>query len=200
MYGLRLVREEFLPALIMLVLFTGLCGLAYPLGVTIVASALCPDAAAGSIIAHNGAAVGSVLLGQPFTRPEYFWGRPSATAPMPCNGAASSGSNLSADNPALSDAVAARLQALTAADSTAVLPVPVDLLTASGSGLDPHLTPAAVLLQVPRVARARGLDEARLRAMVLRRVETPWLDAWGASCINVLQLNLALDRDGEERN
>lgn len=185
--------EAWRPALTLFLLFTLLCGLGYPLAVTGAAALLWPHAAAGSIVRSGERATGSELLGQPFTRPEYFRGRPSAMLPEPCNGAASSGSNLSAGNPALAAAVAARLADLRAADSTVALPVPADLVTASGSGLDPHLSLAAMLRQVPRVARARGLDETALRELVQQQAEQPPLRCLGEPYVNVLHVNLLLD-------
>jgi K+-transporting ATPase ATPase C chain len=141
----------------------------------------------------GGRVVGSSLVGQEFTSPRYFRGRPSATSPA-CNGAASSGSNLGPTNPALREAVAARVAALRASDPGNAAPIPVDLVTASGSGLDPHVSPAAALWQVPRVARERGIPEERVRALVEARVEGPVLGVLGAPRVNVLLLNLDLDR------
>lgn len=197
MYLRRMLAEQLTPALILLALFTVICGLAYPLAMTALAATLFPRQAAGSLVEVNGVAVGSELLGQSFSRPEYFWGRPSATIPQPCNGAASSGSNLSPANPALAAAVSARIQKLRAADTAAALPVPADLVTASGSGLDPHLSPAAVLWQLPRVARARGMDEQALRQLVTRCTERALPDCIGEARVNILMLNIALDRGGQ---
>jgi K+-transporting ATPase ATPase C chain len=181
------------PALVLLAAFTALTGLAYPLGVAGVARVLFPRQAGGSVVLAGGAPAGSGLVGQPFSDPRWFWGRPSATSPVPYEGRASGGSNLGPTNPALLDAVKARVAALRAADPGNEAPVPVDLVTASGSGLDPHLSPAGALYQVRRVARARGLPEARVRALVEARVERPFLPLLGPPTVNVLALNLTLD-------
>lgn len=179
-------------SLVLLAAFTALTGLAYPLAVTGAARVLFPRQAGGSVLVRGGAPVGSTLIGQAFSDPRWFWGRPSATAPVPCDGLASGGSNLGPTNPALLDAVRARVAALRAAEPGNGAPVPVELVTASGSGLDPHLSPAGALYQVPRVARARGLPEGRVRALVEARVERP-LAVLGPPHVNVLELNLALD-------
>jgi K+-transporting ATPase ATPase C chain len=184
------------PALVLLAAFTVLLGLAYPAAVAGLARLLFPAEAGGSVVLVAGVPAGSRLVGQPFDDPRWFWGRPSATSPVPYDGRASSGSNLGPTNPALLDAVRARIEALRAADPGDRLPVPVDLVTASGSGLDPHVSPAAALYQVPRVARARGLPEDSLRALVERHVERPALGLLGAPRVNVLALNLALDAPG----
>jgi K+-transporting ATPase ATPase C chain len=180
-------------SLVLLALFTALTGLAYPLAVTGAARALFPRQAGGSVVERGGVPVGSTLIGQPFSDPRWFWGRPSATSPAPYDGRASSGSNVGPTNPALLDAVKARVAALRAADPGNGAPVPVDLVTASGSGLDPHLSPAGALYQVGRVARARGVPEAKVRALVEERVEHPALPLLGPPYVNVLALNLALD-------
>jgi potassium-transporting ATPase KdpC subunit len=179
-------------ALGLFLVLTLLTGVVYPLFVTAVSMALMPSLAAGSVITRDGKAVGSQLLGQPFTDPAYFWGRPSATGPQPYNGAASSGSNLSPTNPALLNSIKGRVQALHDADPGNNAAVPVDLVTASGSGLDPDISPAAALYQVPRVARARGVTEAALRALVLEHTEGRTLGILGEPRVNVLALNLAL--------
>jgi K+-transporting ATPase ATPase C chain len=171
---------------------TLLTGVAYPLLVTAVAAVTMPGRASGSVITHSGKAVGSELLGQPFSDPKYFWSRPSATGPQPYNGAASSGSNLSPTNPALLDAIQARVQALRDADPGNTAPVPVDLVTASGSGLDPHISPAAALYQVPRVARARGMTEEQVRAVVAAHTTGRTFGILGEPRVDVLALNLAL--------
>ncbi len=181
------------PALVLLALLTLFTGVIYPLVITGVAQALFPDKANGSLIVRDGQAVGSELIGQSFDDPAYFWGRLSATGPEPYNAAASSGSNFGPLNPALLDAVQARIDALQATDPANTAPVPVDLVTASASGLDPHISPAAALYQVSRVARARGLDEAAVIALVNDHTEDRWLGVLGEPRVNVLDLNLALD-------
>jgi K+-transporting ATPase ATPase C chain len=177
----------------LLLALTLVTGVAYPLVVTGVASLAMPDRANGSVRVQDGKAVGSTLVGQPFSAPRYFWGRRSATGPQPYNGAASSGSNLSPTNPALLEAIDARVHALRAADPGNAAPVPVDLVTASGSGLDPHISPAAALYQIPRVARERGLAEARVRELVAAHTMPRTFGILGEPRVNVLELNLALD-------
>ncbi|HEY6106320.1 MAG TPA: potassium-transporting ATPase subunit KdpC [Anaeromyxobacteraceae bacterium] len=181
-------------ALVLLVLFLTVTGLLYTGAVTALAQALFPREANGSLVVVEGRAVGSDLIGQPFSDARYFWGRPSATQPVPDDARASTGSNLGPLSPALADAVRARVVALRAADSGNAAPVPVDLVTASGSGLDPHLSPAAALYQVGRVARARGLPPEPVRRLVEAHLERPGLGFLGTPRVNVLQLNLALDR------
>jgi K+-transporting ATPase ATPase C chain len=181
------------PALTLLAAFTLLCGAAYPALVTGIAQLAFPSQANGSPVVAGGRTVGSALVGQAFDEPRYLWGRPSATAPVPYDGRASTGTNQGPLNPALLDAVKARIATLRAADPGNAAPVPVDLVTASGSGLDPHVSPAAALYQVPRIARVRGLAEGDVRALVLRHVEQPLLGLLGAPRVNVLAVNLALD-------
>ena len=181
------------PALSVFAALTLLTGLLYPLLVTGLAQLAFADAANGSVVVHHGVAVGSSLIGQPFQAPGHFWSRPSATSPMPDNGDASSGSNLGPTNPALVDAVRSRVAALRAADPGNTAPVPVDLVTASASGLDPHISVAAALYQVGRVARATGLPAERVRALVDRRTEEPLAGWLGEARVNVLLLNLDLD-------
>jgi K+-transporting ATPase ATPase C chain len=178
---------------VLLALFTLLTGLVYPLAVTGLAQAVFPIQANGSLMAHNDRIVGSALIGQPFDDPRYFWGRPSATAPFPYNAAASSGSNFGPSNPALIAAVQARIAALRAADPGNTLAVPGDLVTASASGLDPHISVAAALYQAPRVARARGLTSEAVAQLVAQQTEGRQLGFLGEPRVNVLKLNLALD-------
>lgn len=186
------------PAIVSFLGLSLLTGLAYPLALTGLARALFPRRAAGSLIRRNGQVIGSAWIGQSFTDPGHFWGRPSATAgpdgkPLPCNGASSGGSNLAPSNPALLKAVRDRVAALRAADPEATGPIPVDLVTASGSGLDPDISPAAAAFQVHRVAKARGLDEATVRALVARHTLEPQWGLLGEARVNVLALNLDLD-------
>jgi K+-transporting ATPase ATPase C chain len=180
------------PAFLTLLVLTLLTGGIYPLVVTAIARVGFAHAAGGSLIERDGVVVGSELIGQPFDDPKYFWGRPSATTP-PCNGGASSGSNLGPTNPALIDAVRTRIEALRASDPERKEPVPVDLVTTSASGLDPHVSPAAALWQVARVAKARGIAAAKVRTLVLDCVEGRDLGLFGEPRVNVLELNLALD-------
>ena len=194
------MRTQLRPALVLLVALTLITGLLYPLGVTGIAQMLFPRQANGSQILLNGQPVGSSLIGQPFDAPKYFWGRPSATSPFPYNAAASSGSNLGPTNDALIKAVQARIDALKAVDPDNLLPLPVDLVTASGSGLDPHISPASAAYQVRRVARARGMDEAMVRQLVSQHTEGRQLGILGELRVNVLTLNLALDRHVKENH
>jgi K+-transporting ATPase ATPase C chain len=180
------------PAFVLLLLFTLLTGAVYPLLVTGIAQAAFPSQANGSLIRDATGVRGSELIGQPFDDPRYFWSRPSATGPA-YDGGASTGSNLGPLNPALREAVEARVEALHAADPGNGAPGPVDLVTASGSGLDPHVSPAAALYQVTRVAARRGLAENRVRDLVEAHVEDRALGVLGEPTVNVLVLNLALD-------
>ena len=182
------------PLAVFFVGLTLLTGVAYPLLTTVVAQGLFPQQAHGSLIERDGHLVGSALIGQNFSDPGHFWGRPSATAPQPNNALSSGGSNLGPLNPALVDAVQSRLQALKAADPGNPLPVPVDLVTASASGLDPHISIAAARYQAQRVAQARHLNTADVQALIDTHSETPWLGLLGEPVVNVLQLNLALDQ------
>ena len=184
---------SFRPALVLFVVLSLVTGLAYPLAVTGLAQVLFPDQANGSLVKAKGVVVGSALIGQPFSQPGHFWSRPSATAPDPYNAAASSGSNLGPSNPALAEAVAARIAALRAADPGNHSAVPVDLVTASASGLDPHISRAAADYQVNRVARALGLPPQRVQALVAEHTEGTLLGFLGEPRVNVLRLNLALD-------
>lgn len=181
------------PAIVSLALFTILTGLAYPLIVTGIAQGLFPSQATGSLMVRNGKAIGSVLIGQPFDDPKYFWGRLSATTPFAYNAAASSGSNLGPTNEALSRTVQSRVDVLRVADPGNEAPIPVDLATASGSGLDPHISAAAALYQVRRVARTRGLDKDTIRRLVEQHTEDRQFAILGEQRVNVLNLNLALD-------
>lgn len=180
-------------AILSLLVLTFVTGVAYPLVVTGLAQLLFPTAANGSVLVRDGKPVGSALIGQPFSDPRYFWGRPSATAPFPYNGASSGGSNLGPTNPALADAVKQRIAALRAADPGNTKPVPVDLVTASGSGLDPQISPAAAEFQVERVARARGVSVDDVRKLVASATQKRQWRIFGEPRVNVLQLNLALD-------
>ncbi len=181
------------PAVTLFVLLSAITGLIYPLLVTGIGQALFPAQAAGSLIERDGKLVGSRLIGQSFTDPKYFWSRPSATSPYPNNAAASGGSNLGPLNPALKEAVESRVKALREADPGNAQPVPVDLVTASASGLDPHISPAAAEYQVARVARARGLAPATVRTLAAQQTEDRQWGVFGEPRVNVLELNLALD-------
>lgn len=181
------------PALVLLGLFTALCGGVYPAAITGLAQAAFPRQANGSLIERNGTVVGSSLIGQSFTDPAYFWGRASATAPFANNAGASAGTNLGPTNPALLDAVSARVETLRAADPDNHDAIPVDLVTASGSGLDPHVSPAAAHYQVRRVARARGLSVETVEGLVRAHTKGRLLGLLGEPHVNVLELNLALD-------
>ena len=181
------------PALSLFLLLTLVTGVVYPLAVTGIAKLVFPTAARGSLIVKDDQPLGSALIGQHFTAPGYFWGRPSATAPYPNNAAASGGSNLGPRNPALVAAVKGRIAALKAADPGNARPIPLDLVTASGSGLDPHLSPAAVQYQVERVARTRKLQPQAIQALIAQNTEGRQWGVFGEPRINVLRLNLALD-------
>ena len=190
----RASREGLLrPALTLFILLSLLTGLAYPLLVTGAAQALMRDAARGSLVTRDGRLLGSDLIGQSFTRPLYFWSRPSATARYAYNAAASGGSNLGPTNPALTDAVKARIAALRAADPANTASIPVDLVTASASGLDPHISVAAAQYQVARVAAARAMPQARLQQLIEQQRQSPLLGFLGEPTVNVLRLNMALD-------
>jgi potassium-transporting ATPase KdpC subunit len=190
---------NLLPAFRMFAALSVLTGVAYPLLVTGIAQLAFPWRANGSLLIESQKVVGSELIGQPFSDPKYFWSRPSATTPQPYNAGASSGSNLGARNPALAEAVAARVKALRDADPEATLPVPADLVTTSASGLDPHISAAAAEYQIRRVAKARGLVPDELRALVAQHTDKPTFGVLGEKRVNVLQLNLHLDRIARKR-
>lgn len=185
--------SELRPALVVLALLTLLTGVVYPLLVTGIAQAAFPSQANGSLVKQGDKIVGSALIGQEFEDPKYFWGRLSATTPA-YNAAASSGSNLGPVNPALKDEIKGRVDALRAADPGNSAPIPVDLVTSSASGLDPHISPAAAYFQLQRVAARRGVDRARVKALVDAHVEARTLGVLGEPVVNVLLLNLALDK------
>jgi K+-transporting ATPase ATPase C chain len=187
------MRSELRPALVLVAAFTLITGVAYPLAITLVGRLAFPHQAQGSLIERHGRIVGSHLIGQSFDEPGYFWGRLSATSPVPYNAAASTGSNLGPLNPALTDAASARIQALRSVDPGNLAPVPVDLVTASGSGLDPHISTAAAEYQLARVAHARGLDIEAVRRLVRAHTEGRTLGVLGETRVNVLELNLSLD-------
>jgi K+-transporting ATPase ATPase C chain len=180
-------------AVLLFAVMTFLTGIVYPLAVTGLAQALFPRQANGSLIEITEGKTASELIGQPFSGPRYFWGRPSATTPVAYNGASSLGSNLGPSNPALKDAVQRRIAAHRSADPENRLPVPVDLVTASGSGLDPHISPAAALYQAPRVAKARGIDERRVAELVRAGIRDRQFGIFGEPTVHVLRLNMALD-------
>jgi K+-transporting ATPase ATPase C chain len=192
----RDITQQLRPAIVLFVLMTILTGILYPLAVTGVAAVAFPAAAGGSLVVNGGKVVGSRLIGQPFDDARYFWSRPSATGPYGYNAGASSCSNLGPINPALESAVKDRVAALKAADSTQQAPVPIDLVTTSGSGLDPHISPAAAYYQVGRVAAARHLSEERVKELVHQHTEPRTLGLLGEPRVNVLLLNLELDKLG----
>ena len=188
-----MIFSNLKPALMMIILMTVLLGGVYPAVITGIATVLLPWQANGSLIEKDGKTVGSALIGQPFSDPGHFWSRPSATGPFPYNAAASSGSNQGPLNPALTDAVTVRIKALRDADPGNTASVPADLVTASGSGLDPHISPAAAEYQVARVTKARNLDPAQVRALVDEFTEGRQLGFLGEPRVNVLRLNIQLD-------
>jgi K+-transporting ATPase ATPase C chain len=193
MTGRHAIMKDFKPAVLLFAVLTVICGGIYPAAVTLVAGIAFPRQAAGSFVTDaGGRVIGSALIGQPFSDPKYFWPRPSATGPFAYNPGGSSGANLGPTNPAFLAAAADRVAALRATGITG--PVPADLVLASASGLDPHISPAGALVQVARVAGARGLDAAELERLVASRIEAPQLGILGESRVNVLELNLALDQ------
>jgi potassium-transporting ATPase KdpC subunit len=187
------MRSQFRPAIVSLVLLTVITGVIYPAIVTAVAKVAFAGKASGSIMMVSGKPVGSDLIGQPFSEPKYFWSRPSATSPVPYAADSGSGSNLGPTNPALVDAVKQRIAALRAADPQNQQTIPVDLVTASASGLDPHISVAAAEYQVSRVARARGTSTEKVEQLISQCKEEPTLGVMGDARVNVLKLNLALD-------
>ncbi|MDR5854168.1 potassium-transporting ATPase subunit KdpC [Caballeronia sp. LZ062] len=188
------MKNALRPAVVLFVALTLVTGLLYPLVVTAVSQTVFRHQANGSLVELDGKIVGSELIGQQFDAPRYFWGRPSATTPNPYNAGSSGGSNLGPTNPALADAVKARIAALHAADPSNDAAVPVDLVTSSGSGLDPDISPAAAAYQIARVARARGLSVAQVNALVVQATSARAFGVIGEPAVNVLKLNLALDR------
>jgi potassium-transporting ATPase KdpC subunit len=188
-----MMKRDLTTALWIFLLMTVITGLIYPGVVTAIAQALMSDKANGSLLVADGKVVGSALIGQPFSDPRYFWSRPSATSPQPYNALGSSGSNQGPTNPALTEAVEQRIDALRKADPNNKSPVPLDLVTASASGLDPHISPAAAEYQVNRVARARNVDSGRVRTLVARHTEGRQLGVLGEPRVNVLLLNRELD-------
>jgi len=187
--------NTFRPAVVLFGTLTLLCGVLYPLAVTGIGSVAFPSQAGGSMVERGGKAIGSRLIGQSFSSPQYFWGRPSATGPMPNNAAGSGGANQGPTNPALVDAVKGRVAALKAADPTNSMPIPVDLVTASASGLDPDISVAAAIYQISRVASARKLAREQVVALVQAHTEPQYLGFFGEARVNVLALNLALDAE-----
>jgi K+-transporting ATPase ATPase C chain len=190
----QLLKQSIRPAVVLFILLSLITGVAYPLATTALGKWLLPNQANGSLIEKDGKLIGSSLIGQNFTEPQYFWGRPSATGPYPNNATASSGSNLGPLNPALAEAVKTRVSALKIADPDNTLPVPVDLVTTSASGLDPHISPAAAAYQISRVAKVRGLGVTRVQALVNDNTEVRQWGVFGEPRVNVLNLNIALDK------
>jgi K+-transporting ATPase ATPase C chain len=189
-----MIREQLRPAFISFILLTVITGILYPLAVTGIAQTFFKDRANGSLIFENGRPLGSSLIGQPFEDPKYLWGRPSATSPVPFNAASSSGSNAGSMNSNFLNTVQARIKSLHDADPGNKTPIPVELVTASGSGLDPHISPAAAEYQIPRIARARKITEAEVRAMIHRHTQERLFGIIGEPVVNVLKVNLQLDR------
>jgi len=181
------------PVIVSLFVFTVITGILYPLAVTGIVQLFFPVQANGSVIVENGKLAGSSLIGQPFDSPKYFWGRLSATSPFPYNSAASSGSNMGSTNPALLRKVKDRIYHLKSANPDNDKPIPVDLITASGSGLDPHISPAAAEYQIQRIAGSRGIDEVQIRTLIIAHTEHRQLGILGEPRVNVLELNTALD-------
>lgn len=195
----RTMFRELRTSFILLLVFTLLTGVAYPLIMTGAAQVVCPDRASGSLIVRNGKVLGSELIGQPFDDPKYFWGRPSATGPFPYNAASSTGSNLAVSNPAQVDAIRGRIETLRESGIPTEVTIPADLVTASGSGLDPHISVTAAKIQIPRIARVRGISEAAIENLVERRTEVRQFGIFGEPRVNVLLLNLMLDDSSPEK-
>jgi K+-transporting ATPase ATPase C chain len=189
------MKSVLRPALVLFALLSLVCGVLYPYAITGIAQLAFADQAAGSLVPRDGAPVGSSLIGQAFSSPRYFWGRPSATSPMPNNAGSSGGSNLGPTNPAQIDAVKGRVDTLKAADPGNTAPIPVDLVTASGSGLDPDISLAAAYYQAPRVARERKLALDAVRGLIDKHGQSQYLAFFGEPRVNVLELNLSLDRE-----
>jgi potassium-transporting ATPase KdpC subunit len=187
------MRSQLRPAIVSFAIFTLVTGVLYPLLITGIAQVIFPHQANGSLIVQQGQVIGSELIGQSFNDPRYFWGRPSATSPFPYNAAASAGSNLGPTNPSMIEQVNARIAALKASDPLSITPIPIDLITASGSGLDPNISIAAALYQVPRVSNARGLSEEMVKSLIDQYTEERQFIILGEPRVNVLELNLALD-------
>lgn len=196
----QLLKQSIRPAVVLFILLSIITGVAYPLVTTALGKWLLPTQANGSLIEKDGKIIGSSLIGQNFTEPKYFWGRPSATGPYPNNATASSGSNQGPLNPALAEAVKSRISTLKAADPNNTLPIPVDLVTASASGLDPHISPAAAAYQASRVAKVRGLSASSLQALIDVNTEGRQWGIFGEPRVNVLKLNIALDRNAQKKS
>ena len=195
-----LLKQSLRPAVVLFILLSIITGIAYPLATTALGKWLLPQQANGSLIESEGKLIGSSLIGQNFTEAKYFWGRPSATGPYPNNASASSGSNQGPLNPALADAVKSRVSALKAANPNNALPVPVDLVTASASGLDPHISPAAAAYQASRVAKERGLSVTSVQALIDDNTEGRQWGVLGEPRVNVLKLNMALDKNAAKKS
>ena len=196
----QLLKQSIRPAVVLFILLSIITGVAYPLVTTTLGKWLLPTQANGSLIEKDGKIIGSSLIGQNFTEPKYFWGRPSATGPYPNNATASSGSNQGPLNPALAEAVKSRISTLKAADPNNTLPIPVDLVTASASGLDPHISPAAAAYQASRVAKVRGLSASSLQALIDDNTEGRQWGIFGEPRVNVLKLNIALDKNAQKKS
>lgn len=196
----QLLKQSIRPAVVLFILLSTITGVAYPLATTALGKWLLPNQANGSLFENEGKLIGSSLIGQNFTEPKYFWGRPSATGPYPNNAAASSGSNQGPLNPALAEAVKSRISALKAVDPDNTLPIPVDLVTASASGLDPHISPAAAAYQASRVAKVRGVNATSVQALINDNTEGRQWGIFGEPRVNVLKLNIALDKNAPKNS